>query len=107
VIFNERMMYKDKHDAGASNSKTSGPVYADVDDVLESPTVEIPQPEESNEPGNEQQSDRTEHPTPAPELRRSSRAPVPNRKYMSCMLLTEGGEPEDYAETCQTTDASK
>ncbi|KAK2366240.1 putative mitochondrial protein [Trifolium repens] len=107
VIFNERMMYKDKHDTGANNLESSGPVYAEVDDVLESPTVEIPHPEESNEPGNEQQSDRTEYPTPAPELRRSSRAPVPNRKYMSCMLLTEGGEPEDYAEACQTTDASK
>jgi hypothetical protein len=107
VIFNERVMYKDKHDTGAINSEPSGPVYADVDDVLERPTVDSPQPEESTEPGNVQQSDKTEHSTPAPELRRSSRVPVPNRKYMSYMLLTDGGEPEDYAEACQTVDANK
>ncbi|KAI5436505.1 hypothetical protein KIW84_022846 [Lathyrus oleraceus] len=100
-------MYKDKHDTGASNSDPSGPVYADVDDVLERPTVDSPQPEESTEPGNVQQSDRIEHSTPAPELRRSSRVPIPNRKYMSYMLLTDGGEPEDYAEACQTVDANK
>ena len=107
MIFNERMMYKDKHDAGTSNSEPSGPVYADVDDVLESPIVESPQPEESIEPGNEQQFDRTEHPTPAPELRRSSRAPVPNRRYMSYILLTDGGEPENHAEARQIADANK
>lgn len=107
VIFNERVMYKDRHSTDASNSEQSGPVYAEVDDVPESPIVESPQSEESTEHNSEQQSDTPEPPTPAPVLRRSSRPHVPNRRYMDYMLLTDGGEPECYDEACQTTDASK
>nr|KYP56308.1 Serine/threonine-protein kinase HT1 [Cajanus cajan] len=51
--------------------------------------------------------DRGQQCVPEPELRRSSRVPVPNRRYMNYMLLTDGGEPEDYSEACQTRDASK
>jgi hypothetical protein len=40
VIFNERVMYKGKHNTTTNNSELSEPVYAEVDDVPESPTVE-------------------------------------------------------------------
>ncbi|MCI78525.1 hypothetical protein A2U01_0099795, partial [Trifolium medium] len=69
------------------------PVYADLDDVPESP-----QSKELSELSSGEHS---------PSLRRSSRPHVPNRRYMGYMLLTDGGETEDYAEACQTPDASK
>ncbi|WVZ05968.1 hypothetical protein V8G54_019314 [Vigna mungo] len=81
----------------------TGPVYAEVEDILESPILRTPQPKESNEANNEQ----SEPPTPTPILRRSSRPHVPNRRYIDYMLLTDRGEPEDYMEACQTTDADK
>nr|KYP40338.1 Retrovirus-related Pol polyprotein from transposon TNT 1-94 [Cajanus cajan] len=101
VIFNEGVMYKDKQNTSASNSKPIEPTYVEVDDALESPPVESSQSVESIEPDRGQQC------VPEPELRRSSRVPVPNRRYMNYMLLTDGGEPEDYSEACQTRDASK
>jgi hypothetical protein len=107
VIFNERVMYKDKHNTTTNNSKLSEPVYAEVDDVLENPTVESSQIEESTESSDAQPFDTPEHHTPTPILRRSSRPHVPNRRYMDYMLMTDGGEPEDFEEACQTTDASK
>ena len=66
-----------------------------------------PQTENSIEESSEQQFDTSEPPTPTPVLRRSSRPHVPNRRYMDYMLLTDEGEPEDYIEACQTTDANK
>lgn len=66
-----------------------------------------PQLEESTEQSNEQQYDASATCTPTSILRRSSRPHVPNRRYMDYMLLTDGGEPEDYAEAYQTTYASK
>ena len=107
VIFNERVMYKDKHSTSANNTEQIEPVYAEVDDVPENPIVENPQTEESTEESSEQKSDTSEPPTPTPVLRRSSRPHVPNRRYMDYMLLTDGGEPEDYEEACQTVDANK
>ncbi|WVY93468.1 hypothetical protein V8G54_032556 [Vigna mungo] len=77
--------------------------YAEVEDILESPILRTPQPEESNEANNEQ----SEPHTPTLVLRRSSRPHVPNGRYIDYMLLTDGGEPEDYMEACQTTDADK
>ncbi|KAI5415637.1 hypothetical protein KIW84_040887 [Lathyrus oleraceus] len=100
-------MYKDKQNTCVSNSDLSGPVYAEVDNVLESHIVDNPQLEETIEQGSEQQPGISEPPNPTPVLRRTSRTHVPNRRYMDYMLLTDEGEPEDYAEACQTTDASK
>lgn len=40
VIFNERVMYKDKHNTSANNSKLSGSIYVEMDDALECPTIE-------------------------------------------------------------------
>jgi hypothetical protein len=107
VIFNERVMYKDRHNTTTTDSKLSEPVFAEVDDVPESPTVESSQLEEPIESSDTQPSYTPEHHTPTPVLRRSSRPHVPNRRYIDYMLLTDGGEPEDYEEACQTTDASK
>ena len=107
MIFNERVMYKDKQNIGASNSDSTGPVYAEVDDVPESPIVDNPQLEETTEQSGEQQPDISEPPTPTPVLRRSSRTRVPNMRYMEYMLLTNEGEPKDYAEACQTAYACK
>ncbi|KAI5385967.1 hypothetical protein KIW84_072521 [Lathyrus oleraceus] len=99
-------MYKDKQNTCVNNSDLSGPVYAEVDDVLESPIVDNPQLEETIEQGSEQQPSISEPPNPTPVLRRTYRTHVPNRRYMDYMLLTDEGEPEDYAEACQTADAS-
>lgn len=93
VIFNERMMYKDRHNTSASDSKHNGPVYAQIYDVLESRTIESSQLEHSIESSNEKESDTSEHSTPTPSLRRSSRTHMPNRRYMDYMLLAYGGEP--------------
>lgn len=51
VIFNERVMYKDKHNTSANNSKLSGSIYVEMDDALECPTIESSQLEESIELG--------------------------------------------------------
>ncbi|KAK7340666.1 hypothetical protein VNO77_21375 [Canavalia gladiata] len=107
VIFNERVMYKDKLNTSANNSEQIEPTYAEVEDIAESPIVANPRLENSIEKSSEQQFDTSEPPTPTPVLRRSSRPHVPNRRYMDYMLLTDGGEPEDYIEACQTTDANK
>ncbi|MCI63702.1 hypothetical protein A2U01_0084959, partial [Trifolium medium] len=79
-------------------------------DVPESPTVESSQLEESTESTEStdtQPSDTPERRTPTPVLRRSSRPHVPNRRYLDYLLMTDGGELEDFEEACQTTDASK
>ncbi|KAL8549690.1 hypothetical protein ACS0TY_008509 [Phlomoides rotata] len=101
VIFNERVMYKDRHNTVASDSERSGPVFVQVDDVSESPLNEIvedPQSEESTD---------TPQPSPPKALRRSDRPHMPNQKYLNYLLLTDRGEPECFEEACQTADASK
>ena len=40
-------------------------------------------------------------------VRRSTQTPIPNRKYLQYMLLTDAGEPECYDEAYQGEDASK
>lgn len=107
VIFNERVMYKDRHKIVVNNSEQDGPVYVEVDDVPDNPLIESPQLEELTEQNNQEHPDRPNPLTPVPILRRSSRPHVPNRKYMNYLLLTDGGEPECYDEVCQTKDASK
>lgn len=89
VIFNERVMYTYRQNTGSSNLNSSGTIYAEVDDVPESPIVDNPQLEETTEQGSEQQPDISEPPTPTHVLKRSSRTRVPNRRYMDYMLLTD------------------
>ncbi|PNX60087.1 hypothetical protein L195_g060011, partial [Trifolium pratense] len=69
VIFNERVMYKDRHNTTTTDSKLSEPVFAEVDDVPESPTVESSQLEEPIESSDTQPSYTPEHHTPTPVLR--------------------------------------
>ena len=42
VIFNERVMYKDRHSTSTNDSGLSEPVYVEMDDVPGSPTDESP-----------------------------------------------------------------
>ena len=107
VIFNEKLMYKDRDTTDSSNSAQRDPVYADMGDIPESgqteQTEESSQAEEPTPQISTQQTEALESPVP----RRSSRPHVPNRRYLNYLLLTDGGEPECYDEACQVQDASK
>ncbi|ONK54837.1 uncharacterized protein A4U43_UnF10820 [Asparagus officinalis] len=96
VIFNEKVMYKDRRKTDDSENEST---FIDADDVpsnlLEKPNTEGPQPEELVGQDGAQEPD-----APAPILRRYSRPPVPNRRYMNYLLLTDGGEPESFDEAC-------
>lgn len=107
IILNERVMYKDRHNTTTTNSQFSEPVYVEVDDVPKSPIVESSQLEGSTKSSNIQPSDTPDHHASTHVLRRSSRPHVPNRRYMDYLLMTNRGEPEDYAEACQAINASK
>ena len=107
VILNERVTYKDRDNKNTSNSKQSGLVYTEVDDVPETPMNETTMLEESIENNNEQQVDTPEPSTSAPVLRRSSQPHVPNRKFLNYILLTDEGELENYKEACHNIDSSK
>ncbi|WVZ14797.1 hypothetical protein V8G54_012363 [Vigna mungo] len=107
VIFNEKVMYKDRNNTCNNNSEQNRPVYVEMDDVPETPIIETPQSEESCENNDNEELDTPELFIPAPILRRSSRPHVPNRKYLNYILLTDEGESENYEEACQMTDASK
>jgi hypothetical protein len=105
VIFNEKLMYKDRSTAQSTSPVQNDPVSTELADLSDSSVAqqvgEDPQPEEPTE----QQA--PQNPTPMPAPRRSARPHVPNRKYMNFLLLTDGGEPECYDEACQVEDSSK
>ncbi|KAK0594542.1 hypothetical protein LWI29_012848 [Acer saccharum] len=82
VVFNERVMYKDRN---TQVSEPEEPGYFGPNDVSENRVLE---PAQSA-------------------VRRSTRTPIPNRKYLQYMLLTDAGEPECYDEAYQGKDASK
>ncbi|WVY97098.1 hypothetical protein V8G54_029249 [Vigna mungo] len=107
VIFNEKVMYKDKNNTCNNNSEQSRPVYVEMDDFPETPVIETLKSEESCENNDNEELDTPELSIPTHVLRRSSRSHVPNRKYLNYILLTDEGEPENYEEACQMTDASK
>ncbi|WVZ18367.1 hypothetical protein V8G54_005689 [Vigna mungo] len=88
VIFNEKVMYKDRNNTCNNNLQQSRPMYVEMDDVPETPRNHV-----------------IELPIPALVLRRFSRPHVPNRKYLNFILLTDEGEPENYEEACQMIDA--
>jgi hypothetical protein len=105
VIFNEKLMYKDRSTAQSTSPVQNDPVSTELADLSDSSVAqqvgEDPQPEEPTE----QQA--PQNPTPMPAPRRSARPHVPNRKYMNFLLLTDDGEPECYDEACQVEDSSK
>ncbi|WVZ00646.1 hypothetical protein V8G54_026715 [Vigna mungo] len=107
AIFNEKVIYKDRNTTCNNNSEQSRPMYVEMDDVPETPIIETPQSEESCENNGNEELDTPELSISAPILRSSSRPHVPNRKYLNYILLTDEGEPENYEEACQMTDASK
>ncbi|CAO2827530.1 unnamed protein product [Amaranthus hypochondriacus] len=113
VIFNERVMYKDRHKIESYDTNQKESTFIDEDYVpdntmQEYTIISTPQQEEQTVQGCTSQSNDIQQPScPTPTLRRSTRPHVPNRKYMNYLLLTDDGEPEDYYEASQTRDASK
>ena len=60
-----------------------------------------------NPQGEEATAHGVDFPKESVPVRNSSKPHVPNKKYFNYLLLTDGGEPECYEETCQVKDASK
>ncbi|GAA0140593.1 hypothetical protein LIER_01908 [Lithospermum erythrorhizon] len=69
--------------------------------------IRNPQQEDSVGQTSSPQSNMIQPSSPAPELRRSTRPHVPNKRYMDYLLLTDEGESECYDEACLTSDSSK
>ncbi|KAK0584230.1 hypothetical protein LWI29_009630 [Acer saccharum] len=131
VVFNEKVMYKDRN---TETSKKKEPDYFGPDDVSSGEIVERGSNQEVEEQGVQPQ---VEKPIPQNEVlspqspigqrvlnpqignalrrspqaqsipRRSTRPHVPNKRYLHYLLLTNAGEPECYDEACQGEDASK
>ena len=108
VVFNEKVMYNDRN---TQVSKLEEPEYFGPNDVSENRVVEpvIQNDEEQGVPL--QVVDPIPHrdvPTTKAQStkRRSTRTPIPNRKYLQYMLLTDAGETECYDEAYQGEDAS-
>jgi len=98
VIFNEKVMYKNRDTTYTRNLENNGPVYVEVDDVPETPIIDTPQPKESIENNNDQQIDTLEPSTPITALRRFSRPHKFNKKYLNYILLTGEWVSENYEE---------
>ncbi|KAK0585008.1 hypothetical protein LWI29_022138 [Acer saccharum] len=109
VVFNEKVMYKDRN---TQVSELEEPEYFGPNDVSENRVLE---PVNQND---EEQGVPLQVTDPIPyrdvqatqaesAVRRSTRTPIPNRKYLQYMLLTDAGEPECYDEAYQGKDASK
>lgn len=104
VVFNGNVLYKDRDTLQSTSPKDPELVYFETDDVPDSVTVKTsmnPQEEEITRQVIEEPHDQVLM------LRRSSQLHVPNRKYLSYLLLIDGGELECYNETCQVKDVSK
>ena len=101
VIFNERVMYKDRHkiESYDTNKKESTLIdedYAPDSRMEEYTVISTSQQEEQIVKSSTSQSNDIQQPSsPTPTLR-STRPHVPNRKYMNYLLLTDEREPEDY-----------
>ena len=102
VVFNETIVYKDKHAARSEQEASMKPIEmkdihdgdppSEVDDNLDDVSVEA------------------EVTTPIIEIWRSTRARRPTARYTSDMnyiLMTDGGEPESYAEAKHMEDSLK
>lgn len=75
VIFNERVMYKDRHSTNTRDSDVLKYTYVDLDDVPESPHSK-----ELSESRSGKHS---------PSLRRSTQTHVPNKRLGDYVLLTD------------------
>ena len=98
VIFNEKVMYKDKSIAESSSSSTEAEKKEFVEfEEISGNDVQISPEAVQEEPG-----------TPA--LRRSSRIPKPIQRYspsLHYLLLSDSGEPECYDQAMQVEDSVK
>ena len=113
VIFNEKVMYKDRRKIENYDTNQKESTFIDEDYVPDSTMQEYtiistPQLEEHIiQSSTSQSNDIQQLSSPTPTLRRSTRPHVPNRKHMNYLLLTDEGEPEDYHEASHTRYASK
>ncbi|KAI9198572.1 hypothetical protein LWI28_018376 [Acer negundo] len=131
VVFNEKVMYKDRNTKTSEQREPDYFVPEDVSDgeIVEhrsnqgveeqelQPQVEKPIPQ--NEVLSPQSPIRQRilnpqvanalrrSPTTQSTLRKSTRPHIPNKRYLQYLLLTDAGEPECYDEACQGEDASK
>ena len=105
MVFNKKVMYKDRGTTQPTSPVQDDPVYVELDDLLESSVVQQVGDDPQLEEPTEQQAPQSPTLTPAP--RRSACPYIPNKKYMNFLLLTDGGEPECYDEACQVEDSSK
>ncbi|WVZ04864.1 hypothetical protein V8G54_018210 [Vigna mungo] len=91
VIFNEKVMYKDRNNTCNNNSEQSRPVYVEMDYVPETPVIETPQSKESCE-NNDNEN-------------------LTHQNFLFQLLFEKvfsaSWEPENYEEACQMTEASK
>ena len=122
VVFSERALYKDRDSKRNSGSTTldGGPSkYFDVEDLTGDVRVEQDSCQEqvvasdgtvSEETDSDGVTSETEGDSPVAEVRRSTRVPKPNPKYLSSLdylLLTDSGEPECYEEAVQVSESAK
>ena len=109
VVFDESVMYKDRNaSSGSTTEDAESSEFMEVEDL---PDVIVGEAnfEQVHEPVTEQVAE-IEPVAPIQPLRRSTRTPKPNQKYVSSLyylLLTDSGEPESYAEAKQVHDANK
>ena len=102
VVFNETIVYKDKDSAKLEQETGMKPIE------LEEIHDEDPPNDVDGHP--EVVSDEAEVTTPIPEIRRSTRARRPTARYspdLNYILMTDGGEPESYAEAKHMEDSVK
>ncbi|KAK0584804.1 hypothetical protein LWI29_018907 [Acer saccharum] len=109
VVFNEKVMYKDRN---TQVSEPEKPEYFGANDVLENKVLEPVNQNDEEQGVPLQVIDHIPHKdVPATQaqsaVRRSTRTPIPNRKFLQYMLLTDAGELECYDEAYQGEDASK
>ena len=109
VIFNEEVMYKNKENvkdsqsSGSNTTDTGSSEYMDLEEL----------PDRSDDVCSDQRMEKAtcaEETTQGMELRRSSRIPKPNPRYLSSLdylLLTDSGESEYYEEAMQVSESQQ
>lgn len=107
VIFNERVLYKDRGNTYTKNLEKNGLVYVKVNDVPKTPIIDPPQLDESVENNNDQHLNTFVPSTPTLDVRKSPRPHTSNKKYLNYILLIDKREPGNCEDACQTSNANK
>ena len=106
MIFNEQVMYKDRLTvvSNVTEIDKKKSKFVNLDELTESTVQKMSEEDKENVNSQVDQS------TPVAEVRRSSRNIRPPHFYsptLNYLLLTDGGEPECYAEALQDENSSK